>query len=94
MPVLICLELCILGLWKREFSGRYFRYHWSHSSLHTWTVRYLAFSDWMQTNGAAGYSLSSILSRLLWLQIINPVFVLLTIWGWFRLKDAGLFRTR
>lgn len=95
MPVLICLSLCILGLWKREFLGQVLFVIIGAILLSTpWTVRYLAFSDWMQTNGAAGYSLSSILSRLLWLQIINPVFVLLTIWGWFRLKDAGLFRTQ
>ncbi len=95
IPMLIGLCLLILGIWKRDLL---------RSVLITivgalilsipWTLRYYVFADWMHTSGSQGFSLASIVTRLLWLQIINPIFLILTVWGWFRLKDTGVIKSQ
>lgn len=91
MPVMIALGLLVFGLWRREFlRSCLFIVMGAMLLSMPWMVRYIAFSDWMQTSGAEGFSLSSILTRLLWLQILNPVLLILAAWGWFRYKDRAI----
>ena len=95
MPVLICLCLLIFGLWKREHFLRILAVIIGALILSMpWTLRYYVFSDWMQASGAQGFSLSSIVARLLWLQIANPVFIVLAVWGLFRLKQTAIFKSQ
>jgi hypothetical protein len=95
MPALICLCLLIFGLWKREHFLRILAVIIGALILSIpWTLRYYVFSDWMQASGAQGFSFSSIVARLLWLQIANPVFIVLAVWGLFRLKQTAIFKSQ
>lgn len=95
MPVLVSLSLLVLGIWKREYLKRVIAIVTGAVLLASpWLVRYVAFSDWMQSGGAQGFSLSSIVARLLWLQIVNPLFLVLAVWGWFRLKPCPVFKSQ
>jgi len=91
MPMLISLGLLVFGIWKREHFRRAARVVAGAFLLSLpWTVRYVAFSDWMHPGGAQGFSPSSILARLFWLQNLNLLFIALAIWGWFRCKEEKM----
>ncbi|MEW6237394.1 MAG: hypothetical protein AB1656_18585 [Candidatus Omnitrophota bacterium] len=97
MPVLICLCLLAYGIWRRQHFLRAAAVIAGALILAApWLVRYYVFSDWMQSGGAEGFSLSSILARLLALQIVNPLFLLLLLHSWFRchMRELAVFRSQ
>ncbi|MBN2329848.1 MAG: hypothetical protein JXR73_22090 [Candidatus Omnitrophica bacterium] len=95
MPILISLALLVFGVWKRQFFlSSVFVVMGACILSIPWTLRYYVFADWMHSGGAPGYSVSSIVARLLWLQIINPLFIILAVWGFFRLKEAAVFKSQ
>ncbi len=97
MPLLISLALFVLGIWKREYFWQVLAVLAGAFVLSLpWTMRYLAFADWMHSGGAKGYNVESIMARLLWLQIVNPLFIVLACWGWFtaREKNVAVFRSQ
>ena len=95
MPLLICLGLLIMGIWKRDTFWPVIATILGALVLALpWMVRYYVFSDWMQAGGAQGFNITSIISRLMWLQILNPIFIILMIWGWRRTRNLTLFKTQ
>ncbi|MBI1389715.1 MAG: hypothetical protein GC154_14855 [bacterium] len=90
MPMLISLGLLIFGVWRREyFITTLFAIAGGFCLAAPWLARYAAFSGWMHSGGPQGYSTEAIVGRLLWLQLINPVFVLLAAYGWIRMRNRN-----
>lgn len=95
MPWLIVLSLLVFAVWKREYFLQTIAVVLGAWILALpWMVRYFTFSDWMHAGGAQGYSLSSIVARLIWLQIINPLFIGLAVWGWLRMKNNAVLKSQ
>lgn len=95
MPLLISLSLLIYGVWRREHALRALLIVVGAFLLSIpWTLRYFVFSNWMHAGGAPGFSFASIMARLFWLQIINPIFIVMAVWGWFRLGHAAVFKSQ
>lgn len=97
MPVLMCLGLFVLGLYRRDYMKHVlFVIAGGLVLALPWTVRYYANADWMHSGGPQGWTFDSIFHRLGWLQILNPIMIGLVILGWFRNRkqETEVFRSQ
>ena len=96
LPVLISLGLLVFGFWKREYFLNSIIVVLCAALLSLpWTIRYWFFQDWMHSAGPKNFDVAGILSGILTLQFVNPIFWMLTVMGWFKCKnkDAALFKS-